>query len=248
MADEKKSKTAKAPAKPDKGVKSEKSKAGKPEKAKAAKGGRGAGAPAESVRGAVSQDRPSGPKGKPRLAKHYSDNVRTALMQKFGYKNVMQVPRLEKIVLNCGVGRATQQQSLLDGAVADLTLITGQKALVTRAKKSIAGFKLREGNAIGAKVTLRGDRMWEFYDRLVSITIPRIRDFRGLNPSSFDGRGNYTFGVTEQLIFPEIDYDKIDTVRGMDITIVTTGTTDDQGRALLRALGFPFRRDEQSQG
>ena len=127
-------------------------------------------------------------------------------------------------------------------------MITGQKPLVTRAKKSIAGFKLREGNAIGAKVTLRGDRMWEFYDRLVSVAIPRIRDFRGLNPKSFDGRGNYTFGVTEQLIFPEIDYDKIDTVRGMDITIVTTGTTDDQGRALLRALGFPFRRDEQSQG
>ena len=161
-----------------------------------------------------------------------------------GSGNVMEVPRLEKIVLNCGVGRATQQASLLDGAVADLTLITGQKPLVTRAKKSIAGFKLREGNAIGAKVTLRGDRMWEFYDRLVSVAIPRIRDFRGLNPNSFDGRGNYTFGVTEQLIFPEIDYDKIDTVRGMDITIVTTGTTDDQGRALLRALGFPFRRDE----
>ena len=171
-----------------------------------------------------------------------------ALKDELGLGNVMQVPRLEKIVLNCGVGRATQQQSLLDGAVADLTLITGQKPLVTRAKKSIAGFKLREGNAIGAKVTLRGDRMWEFYDRLVSVAIPRIRDFRGLNPNSFDGRGNYTFGVTEQLIFPEIDYDKIDTVRGMDITIVTTGTTDDQGRALLRALGFPFRRDEQSAG
>ena len=169
-----------------------------------------------------------------------------ALKDELELGNVMQVPRLEKIVLNCGVGRATQQQSLLDGAVADLTLITGQKPLVTRAKKSIAGFKLREGNAIGAKVTLRGDRMWEFYDRLVSVAIPRIRDFRGLNPNSFDGRGNYTFGVTEQLIFPEIDYDKIDTVRGMDITIVTTGTTDDQGRALLRALGFPFRRDERA--
>jgi large subunit ribosomal protein L5 len=158
----------------------------------------------------------------------------------------MEVPRFEKIVLNCGVGRATQQQSLLDGAVADLTVITGQKPLVTRAKKSIAGFKLREGNAIGAKVTLRGDRMWEFYDRLVSLAIPRIRDFRGLNPKSFDGRGNYTFGVTEQLIFPEIDYDKIDTVRGMDITIVTTARTDDEGRALLSAMGFPFRRDGES--
>ena len=146
-------------------------------------------------------------------------------------------------MLNCGVGAATQQASLLDGAVADLTLITGQKPLVTRAKKSIAGFKLREGNAIGAKVTLRGDRMWEFYDRLVSIAIPRIRDFRGLNPNSFDGRGNYTFGVTEQLIFPEIDYDKIDTVRGMDITIVTTGTTDDRAAHCSARLGFPFRRE-----
>jgi large subunit ribosomal protein L5 len=183
---------------------------------------------------------------RPRLKDKYRDEVRGALKDELQIGNVMEVPRFEKIVLNCGVGRATQQQSLLDGAVADLTVITGQKPLVTRAKKSIAGFKLREGNAIGAKVTLRGDRMWEFYDRLVSIAIPRIRDFRGLNPKSFDGRGNYTFGVTEQLIFPEIDYDKIDTVRGMDITIVTTARTDDQGRALLRAMGFPFRRDEQS--
>jgi large subunit ribosomal protein L5 len=183
---------------------------------------------------------------RPRLKQRYLDEIVPALREELELGNVMQVPRLEKIVLNCGVGRATVQASLLDGAVADLTLITGQKPLVTRAKKSIAGFKLREGNAIGAKVTLRGDRMWEFYDRLVSIAIPRIRDFRGLNPDSFDGRGNYTFGVTEQLIFPEIDYDKIDTVRGMDITIVTTGATDDQGRALLRALGFPFRRDDQS--
>ena len=183
---------------------------------------------------------------RPRLKDKYVNEVRYALKADLQLGNVMEVPRFEKIVLNCGVGRATQQASLLDGAVADLTQITGQKPLVTRAKKSIAGFKLREGNAIGAKVTLRGDRMWEFYDRLVSIAIPRIRDFRGLNPKSFDGRGNYTFGVTEQLIFPEIDYDKIDTVRGMDITIVTTARTDDQGRALLRAMGFPFRRDEQS--
>ena len=182
----------------------------------------------------------------PRLKQRYLDTVRPALQSELGLGNVMQVPRMDKIVLNCGVGRATQQQSLLDGAVTDLTIITGQKPLVTRARKSIAGFKLREGNAIGAKVTLRGDRMWEFYDRLVSVAIPRIRDFRGLDPNSFDGRGNYTFGVTEQLIFPEIDYDKIDTVRGMDITIVTTADTNDAGRALLRALGFPFRRDEQS--
>ncbi len=180
---------------------------------------------------------------RPRLKHRFETEIRPALRQELGLRNTMEVPRLEKIVLNTGVGQATTQASLLDGAVADLTVITGQKPLVTKAKKSIAGFKLREGNAIGAKVTLRGDRMWEFYDRLVSLAIPRIRDFRGMNPSSFDGRGNYTFGVTEQLIFPEIDYDKIDTVRGMDVTIVTTARTDDQGRALLTALGFPFRRD-----
>jgi large subunit ribosomal protein L5 len=183
---------------------------------------------------------------KPRLKARYDDELRAQLQSDLGLRNVMEVPRLEKIVLNCGTGRATQQASLLDGAVADLTIITGQKPLITKAKKSIAGFKLRAGNAIGAKVTLRGDRMWEFYDRLVSLAIPRIRDFRGMSADSFDGRGNYTFGVTEQLIFPEIDYDKIDTVRGMDITIVTTATTDDHGRALLRALGFPFRRDPTS--
>jgi len=181
----------------------------------------------------------------PRLKQRYESEVRPQLQRELGLSNIMEVPRLEKIVLNCGVGLATQQQSLLDGAVTDLTVITGQKPLVTRAKKSIAGFKLRAGNPIGAKVTLRGARMWEFYDRLVSLAIPRIRDFRGMEPSSFDGRGNYTFGVTEQLIFPEIDYDKIDTVRGMDVTIVTTAATDDQGRALLRALGFPFRRETQ---
>ena len=147
----------------------------------------------------------------------------------------MQVPRFSKIVINMGVGRATQQRSLLNGAITDLTTITGQKPLVTKAKKSIANFKLREGNEIGAKVTLRGDRMWEFYDRLVSLAIPRIRDFRGMSPKQFDGSGNYTFGLTEQFVFPEIDYDRIDSVRGMDITIVTTAATDDQGRALLRA-------------
>jgi large subunit ribosomal protein L5 len=181
----------------------------------------------------------------PRLKTRYETELRSALQEELGLGNIMEVPRMTKVVLNCGVGRATQQASLLDGAVADLTIITGQKPLVTKAKKSIAGFKLREGNAIGVKVTLRGARMWEFYDRLVSIAIPRIRDFRGLNPNSFDGRGNYTFGVTEQLIFPEIDYDKIDTVRGMDVSIVTTAETDEQGRALLRALGFPFRRETQ---
>jgi large subunit ribosomal protein L5 len=181
----------------------------------------------------------------PRLKERFQAEARPALQQELGLRNVMQVPRLEKIVLNTGVGAAAQPggQSLLDGAVADLTTITGQKPVVTRAKKSIAGFKLREGQPIGVKVTLRGDRMWEFFDRLVSLAIPRIRDFRGMSPDSFDGRGNYTFGVTEQLIFPEIDYDKIDTVRGMDVTIVTSGRTDEEGRALLRALGFPFRRD-----
>lgn len=182
---------------------------------------------------------------RPRLKVRYDTQVRDELRQQLGLPNVMLVPRLEKIVLNMGVGRATQQQSLLEGAVRDLTAITGQKPLVTRAAKSIAGFKLREGNPIGAKVTLRGDRMWEFFDRLISLAIPRIRDFRGMPPRAFDGRGNYTFGVTEQLIFPEIDYDKIDAPRGMDITIVTTGRTDAEGRALLAAFGFPFRRDGQ---
>jgi large subunit ribosomal protein L5 len=180
----------------------------------------------------------------PRLKERYTNEIVPRLKDELGLGNVMQVPTITKIVLNCGVGQATQQASLLDGAVTDLGIITGQKPLVTKAKKSIATFKLREGNAIGAKVTLRGDRMWEFYDRLVSLAIPRIRDFRGLNPKSFDGRGNYTFGVTEQLIFPEIDYDKIDTVRGMDITICTSARTDDEARALLAALGFPFRRTE----
>lgn len=181
----------------------------------------------------------------PRLKKRYLDEVRDRLRDELGLGNVMQVPRLEKIVVNMGVGRALTQQSLLEGAVADLEVITGQKPVVTTAKRSIAGFKLREGNAIGAKVTLRGDRMWEFLDRLISLAIPRIRDFRGLNPRSFDGNGNYTFGVTEQLIFPEIDYDKVDSPRGMDITIVTTARTDDEGRALLAALGFPFKREGQ---
>ena len=184
---------------------------------------------------------------RPRLKVRYDTELRQQLRESLGLPNVMMVPRLEKIVVNMGVGRATQQQSLLDGAVRDLTLITGQKPLVTKAKKSIAGFKLREGNNIGAKVTLRGDRMWEFFDRLISLAIPRIRDFRGLNPTSFDGRGNYTFGVTEQLIFPEIDYDKVDQPRGMDITIVTTGRTNAEGRALLDAFGFPFRREGQGQ-
>jgi large subunit ribosomal protein L5 len=182
---------------------------------------------------------------KPRLRERYESELRPQLQSQLGLANVMQVPRLTKIVVNMGVGRATQQRSLLDGAISDLTIITGQKPSVRKAKKSIASFKLREGNEIGAMVTLRGDRMWEFYDRLVSLAIPRIRDFRGMPPNQFDGHGNYTFGLTEQLVFPEIDYDKIDSVRGMNVTIVTTADTDDQGRALLSALGFPFRRDGQ---
>ncbi len=181
---------------------------------------------------------------RPRLKTRYESELRPRLQSELGLRNIMEVPRLEKIVVNVGVGRATQQQSLLEGAVRDLTIISGQKPIVTKARRSIAAFKLREGNSIGCKVTLRGDRMWEFFDRLISLAIPRIRDFRGLPPRSFDGRGNYTFGVTEQLIFPEIDYDRIDATRGMDITIVTTATNDRDGRALLDAFGFPFRRDE----
>jgi large subunit ribosomal protein L5 len=180
---------------------------------------------------------------RPRLKVRYDSELRPALKDSLGLGNIMEVPRFEKIVVNMGVGRATQQPSLLEGAVRDLTIITGQKPLVTKAKKSIAGFKLREGQSIGAKVTMRGDRMWEFLDRLISVAIPRIRDFRGLPPDAFDGRGNYTFGVTEQLIFPEIDYDKVDTTRGMDITIVTTARIDAHGKALLAAFGFPFRRE-----
>jgi large subunit ribosomal protein L5 len=182
---------------------------------------------------------------RPRLRQRFASELRDQLKDSLGLANVMEVPRLSKIILNMGVGRATQQASLLEGAVRDLTTISGQKPVVTRARRSIAGFKLREGNAIGCKVTLRGDRMWEFFDRLVSLAIPRVRDFRGLSPQSFDGRGNYTFGVTEQLIFPEIDYDSIDTTRGMDITIVTTARTDAEGLALLTSLGFPFRREGQ---
>ncbi len=182
---------------------------------------------------------------RPRLKERYLTEVRDSLKEGLGLGNVMEVPRLDKIVINMGVGRATQQASLIEGAQRDLETITGQKPIVTRAKQSIAGFKLREGQAIGVKATLRGDRAWEFFDRLVAMAIPRIRDFRGLSPRSFDGKGNYTFGVTEQLIFPEINYDKIDSTRGMDITIVTSARTDDEGRALLSAFGFPFRREGQ---
>ena len=177
----------------------------------------------------------------PRLKTRFREELVQRIMQDRGYENPMQVPRLEKIVVNMGVGDAVREAKLLDAAVEDLQIITGQKVLVTKARKSIAGFKLREGMSIGAKVTLRGDYMWEFLDRLLSIALPRIRDFRGLAPNAFDGRGNYTIGVTEQLIFPEIDYDKVAKVRGMDITVVTTAQTDEEGRALLLALGFPLQ-------
>jgi large subunit ribosomal protein L5 len=177
----------------------------------------------------------------PRLKDRFRQELVPRLMEELGFSNPMQAPRLEKIVVNTGVGEASRDAKVLDGAVADLATITGQRPMVTKAKKSIAGFKLREGMSIGAKVTLRGDRMWEFLDRLLATALPRIRDFRGLDPRAFDGHGNYTLGLTEQLVFPEIDYDKIDAVRGMDITIVTTAATDEEGRALLRALGFPLR-------
>jgi len=177
----------------------------------------------------------------PRLKQRYRDEIVPALHEEFKFGNVMQIPGLVKIVVNMGVGEAARDSKLIDGAVKDLTTITGQKPQVTKARKSIAQFKLREGMPIGCHVTLRGDRMWEFADRLLSLALPRIRDFRGLSPKQFDGKGNYTFGLNEQVMFHEIDQDRIDRTRGMDITFVTTATTDDEGRALLRHLGFPFR-------
>ena len=180
----------------------------------------------------------------PRLKTKYAESIKAALQDEFKYQNVNQVPRLVKVVVNMGVGDAAKDSKLIDGAVRDLTQITGQKPQVTKARKSIAQFKLREGMPIGAHATLRGDRMWEFLDRLVTLALPRIRDFRGLSGKQFDGNGNYTFGLTEQVMFHEIDQDKIDRVRGMDITVVTTAKTDDEGRALLKALGFPFKAED----
>ena len=180
----------------------------------------------------------------PRLKQKYRNEIAKQLQEEFGYGNVNQIPRLVKIVVNTGVGEAARDGKIIDGAVDDLTKITGQKPIGTNARKSIAQFKLREGQPIGAHVTLRGDRAWEFMDRLVTLALPRIRDFRGLSPKQFDGSGNYTFGLQEQSVFHEIDQDRIDRVRGFDITVVTTAKTDDEGRALLRALGFPFRADD----
>jgi large subunit ribosomal protein L5 len=179
----------------------------------------------------------------PRLKLRYREEIAGKLKDEFSYENVMQIPGLTKIVVNMGVGDAARDSKLIEGAIKDLATITGQKPAVTKARKSIAQFKLREGQPIGAHVTLRGDRMWEFLDRLLSLALPRIRDFRGLSPKQFDGRGNYTFGLTEQVMFHEIDQDKIDRVRGMDITVVTTANSDDEGRALLRHLGFPFKEN-----
>ena len=176
----------------------------------------------------------------PNLKKLYQDEVAPALMQKFGYKSTMQIPRLEKIVVNVGCSEARENAKVLDAVVSDLTTITGQKAVITKAKKSVANFKLREGMPIGAKVTLRGNKMWEFLDRLFNVALPRVRDFQGINPNSFDGRGNYALGVKEQLIFPEIEYDKIDKIRGMDIVVCTTAQTDEEARELLKLVGAPF--------
>ena len=190
----------------------------------------------------INSDRSAEKSAAPRMKARYREEILPAMREQFGYANVMQVPGLTKIVVNMGVGEAARDSKLIDGAVKDLTAITGQKPQVTKARKSIAQFKLREGMPIGAHVTLRGDRMWEFLDRLIAVAIPRIRDFRGLPPKSWDGRGNYTFGLNDHTVFPEIDYDKIDVPRGMDITIVTTATDDAAGKALLDAFGFPFRQ------
>ena len=211
---------------------------------KKSKGGKPAARPQKKDGGKAAQvfdDGSEESKFQPRLRDMYRERVVPALMKEFGFKNVMQVPKLERIVLNVGMSEATQNVKLLEGAAAELGTITGQKPLITKAKKAIASFKLRQGMPIGTKVTLRSRRMWEFFDRLVTLSLPRIRDFRGVSPKSFDGRGNYTLGLKEQLIFPEIKYDDVASIHGMDITIVTTARTNDEGRALLKHLGMPFR-------
>lgn len=209
------------------------------------KGGKGttprSSAKKETAAPEISQEAGTEHQFSPRLRETYRDQVVPALMEEFGYGNLMQVPRLERIVLNVGMGEAIQNVKLLESAANELGIITGQKPVTTRAKKAIAGFKLRQGMPIGAKVTLRSRRMWEFLDRLISLALPRIRDFRGISPKAFDGRGNYTLGLKEQLIFPEIEYDSVASIHGMDITIVTTARTNDEGKALLKHLGMPFR-------
>jgi len=231
MAEEKKTKTAKP-------AKAPASKSGKA----ASRTGSGGKAAEGSVRGAVTMERPSGPAERPRLARHYEQSVRPALIEKFGYTSTMQAPRFVKIVLNMGVGDALQDAKLLDSAINELGQIAGQRPSLRRAKKSISNFKLREGVAVGCSVTLRGSRMYEFYDRLINVAVPRIRDFRGLSPRSFDGQGNYSMGLTEQIIFPEINYDKVAKVRGLDVTIVTSARTDEEGRELLKLMNMPFRQ------
>ena len=242
MADEKKAKGDGA-ARKSEGKDAKDAKAAKaPKEAKdkdAKKAGKGApasGAPA------TQSGRPRAPRERPRLSTYYTTTVRPALVEKFAYTSSMQAPRFEKIVINMGVGDAIQDQKLLDSAAGELMQITGQKPSIRRAKKSISNFKLREGVPVGCKVTLRGARMFEFYDRLINVAVPRIRDFRGVNPRSFDGRGNYTMGLTEQIIFPEINYDKVGKIRGMDVTIVTTAKNDEEGRELLRLMRMPFRQ------
>jgi large subunit ribosomal protein L5 len=240
MADDKQEKGAKDKGAKDKGTKAPAKSAAKAEaqpSAKAAKAEK-----AQRAAGPVTSGRPSAPKQRPRLAKFYDDSVRPALMEKFKYSSVMQAPKLLKIVLNMGVGDAIQDQKLMDAAANEMGQIAGQRPAVRRAKKAISNFKLRAGLPIGCMVTLRGARMFEFYDRLINVALPRIRDFRGINPRSFDGRGNYSVGLTEQIIFPEINYDKVAKVRGMDVTIVTTARTDEEGRELLRLMKMPFRQ------
>ena len=244
MVDQKKAKSAKEPAKSAKAEKPAKTEkpgkaSGGPDSKQAPKAERAAKAGAPATAKAV---RPARPKEKPRLALHYAKTVVPAMMEKFKYKSIMQAPRFQKIVLNMGVGEATQDAKLLDAAMNELGQIAGQKPVLRRAKKAISNFKLREGVGVGCSVTLRGARMFEFLDRLVTVATPRIRDFRGLNPRSFDGRGNYTMGLTEQIIFPEINYDKVGKIRGMDVTIVTSASTDEEGRELLRLMNMPFRQ------
>ncbi len=242
MADEKKPKAAKAPEPGDRPAKA----AGPPKEGKPAKEGKppkeGKPAKERAAGVAVAMERPRGPAEKPRLAKFYESSVRPALVEHFQYASAMQAPRITKIVLNMGVGDATQDAKQLDAALNELSQIAGQRPAVRRAKKSISNFKLREGVPIGCAVTLRGARMYEFYDRLINVAVPRIRDFRGLNPRSFDGRGNYTMGLTEQIIFPEINIEKVGKVRGMDVTIVTSARTDEEGRELLKLMRMPFRQ------
>ena len=243
MASEKKEKEAKPKGGSGKGAppKAEGKKAAEGKKpAEGKKAGKGE--KTGSAGSGVVAGRPRAPKGRPRLATFYLEKVRPALMEKFGYSTPMQAPRLEKIVINMGVGDAIQDAKLLDAAVNELTQISGQKPSIRRAKKAISNFKLREGLPIGCKVTLRGARMFEFYDRLINVAVPRIRDFRGVNPRSFDGRGNYTMGLTEQIIFPEINYDKVGKIRGMDVTLVTTAKNDEEGRELLTLMRMPFRQ------